>query len=371
MDSIRTDPRRSRARAAAFALGILLAVTAGVFTSPLGARAEWEENDCKEIQPEQLAADPAPQGRLKFTAKLEVMQIPMLVLRKHDSVHLQLEKKLVQSNVMDIKKISEKDNIRVYGYLAKDAGGPVFIVMNIEKLADDATLYRERIAALDRAGDAAALYKLGDAIQAEGEAARKRDVFGPIAKEAYKAGIALKEKVARPEDAAVWIALCDDYLRLLGDRQTALERLVKAIPSSDQPPSADVRRRLTDLSAYLYGGEYILFEEMKRREGFVLDKSGKWVLKDRAEFEEQVNLRLQGRANMRRYLPDFYAQAAAAGNAQTGMTKEEVSRAIGFPEDVDRIRIGSDVFDAWLYEGRGWFFFDNNVLYRLPDAPRN
>lgn len=371
MDSTRTDgraPLASRARAAIFALGLAGAV-AGVVASPLRARAEWDDTDCKrEVSPEALGPDPSLQGvRLKANIKVEVIQGDLLVARRNDHVNFRLDAKLFQNGVLDIKGIGEGNNVSVYGWMSKD--GRQFNVMNIEKLNDDATLFRDRIAALEKAGDAAELFKLGEKIRAEGAAMRKKDVFEAIAKEAERAAIGIKERSAKPDDAQAWISLCDDYMRLLGDRQGALERLVKAMKPGEQVPPPEVKKRLDQLNAIYYGGEYILFEEMKRKEGFI-ERNGKWVLRERGDFEASVQNRLRSRTNVRRLLPDYYRQVASNGSTELGMTKEEVSQALGFPDDVDRIRQGNDTFDAWNYEGRGWYYFDGSILYMQPDTPR-
>ena len=39
-------------------------------------------------------------------------------------------------------------------------------------------------------------------------------------------------------------------------------------------------------------------------------------------------------------------------------------------EEVDRQRIGNDVYDVWTYIGRGSFYFENGVLFKRPDQAR-
>lgn len=378
MASIRTEAGRSwgsalaRARALAAALALAALVAAGLSGAPRGALAEWDEQDCVEADPLKLDKDPAyKSARLKMSAKLYVIQLPSLVMKKNQDVTLYLDKKLVDGAILDTLGIHEGDNIRVFGYLKPQGGRLSFLVMNIMKLPDDATLFRERIARLDKAGDMAGLYALGAEILVEGEANKKADAYAPIAREAYRAAIALKERdaSARAGEPATWIALADDYLSYLGDRQGALERLVRAIPAGDPVPTPEVKKRLDELRATYYGGEYILFEEMKRREGFV-ERGGRWILRDRDDFERAIEAQQRNPVKIVPNLPSYYEQLAKAGTTTLGMSRAFVAIALGFPEDVDRIRAGNDVFDAWTFEGRGAYYFQNDQLFLQPDVPR-
>lgn len=336
------------------------------------ARAQqgvFDESTCREVDAEQLGVDPAiAKSYLKFNAKILAIGGDEIIIRKNDRIPLKLDEKLAAGG--KIGEFKDNDNIRVFGYLTTVQRRQVFLVKDIQKRDDDVKLFRQQIDTLTKAGDMQGLYKLGGEIESEGQASKKMTTFQPIAREAYRAGMALKEKDAKPDDAAVWIALAGDYLRLLGDRQAALDRLRKAVKPGDAPQSADVVKMLQDLRAVLYGGENVLFEEMKRREGFV-EREGKWVLKERAEFDDIVEQQRVNKIRPRKqFLPEYFAEVARSGSVELGMTKQEVAQAIGFPDEVDRARSSNDVYDMWVYEGRGSLYFENNELFKRPDVPR-
>jgi hypothetical protein len=362
---MRSSPSTRRIRTLALAALACLA-------APAAALAQgWDESIPREVDAEILGTDPALMNqRLKFNAKIIAIAGDELIIRKNERVPLWLDEK-ENAVAIVMPTLHEGDNIRVFGYLTTRRGrsGQFFLVKNVLKRPDDITLYKQEITKLEAAGDMQGLFKLGQEIEADGKALRKETVYLPVAKEAYRAGVALKEKTLKPDDPAGWVALAGDYLKNLGDRAGALERLVRAIKPGEIPSDPTVVKMLGELDAVLYGGQYVLFEEMKRREGFV-DRGGKWVLKERAEFDDAVEQQRQSRTKARKLLDEYYAEIARAGNVELGMRKAEVATAIGFPSDVDRQRRSSDVYDAWTYEGRGTFYFENNELFRRPDMPR-
>lgn len=352
-----------------FRTRLILVLVLLVASPALAQVGVFDESTCREVDPGQLGKDASiAKLYLKFNAKILALAGDEIIIRGNDAVPLKLDEKLAAGTLAG--ELRDGDNIRVFGILQTVRGRPgqVFMVKDLKKRAEDLVLYREDISALEKAGDIAGLHKKGKEIEAEGQALRRESVYRPIARDAFRAAIALREKQTRPDDPEGWIALAGDYHRLLGDRQSALDRLTRAIRPAE-PVGATVRRMLDELNAVYYGGEYVLFEAMKEREGFV-DRGGKWVLRERAAFDDALEAQRATRVTARKLDDEYYSVVARSGNIELGMTKPEVAVAIGYPDDVDRQRRGPDLYDAWTYEGRGTFFFENNQLFKRPDMPR-
>jgi len=349
---------------AALALFVVASIAArGTAVAQVGV---FDESTCREVPPAQLSSDPAlAKIYLKFNAKVYAIAGPdEMYVRENERVPMWLDEKLVAGSIMST--IHDGDNVRVFGHLTSRRGrGLGFLVKELEKRPDDLTLYRSETAALERSGDAALLLALGARIEAEGQSQKRAVAYRPVAHEAYRAALRLKEAALKPEDSAGWVALAAEHLRLLGDRKETLARLLRALKPGEVAASAEALRMLTDLNAVFYGGKYVLFEEMKRAEGFI-ERTGRWVRDDRARFEDAVDVRRSSKVKLRKLLDDYYAEVARSGLVELGMNKAEVVRALGFPDDFDRERRGREVYDAWTYEGKGTYYFENNELFRTP-----
>ncbi len=360
--------RLTWARARAPAPARALAVAAGLCALALLAGTAAAQEDWTETPVEQLATNEALVGqRLRIDAKVVLVSGNTLIVRDSD-VSLVLEASVARV----ARELNEGDNIRAYGTLARDnLGRRTFVVRRLERRPDDATLFRDELERLKARNDRAGLFALGE--RAEREFGRGANpVVREIGLDAYRAAIALEAAAAAPGDAAAAIRLADLYVRRLGDRRAALEWLLKAFPPGEFPPP-EVRDRLTskEVNAVPYAGEWVLYEDMKQREGFVL-REGEWVLAERAAFLDAVEQQMRDpRRDRVAAVPDFFIEAAKNGRVELGMLKREVALAIGFPDAVDRVRRTDPggrvrVFDAWLYEGRGQYIFEDDVLFRKP-----
>ncbi|HVY61820.1 MAG TPA: hypothetical protein VHF22_09215 [Planctomycetota bacterium] len=348
----------------------------------------WNDQTCTtEVNdPSQLGVDKSletpPRRGLKVNAKVHYISGRELICYgSEENCPFRLLDSIVQAGVLDALGIKEGGNITAYGYVTTfpPAPGKYLYVLNIAPRREDKELFREQIGKLEAAGDMAGLYALGEKIEAQGKILKQAASYKPIAQEAYRAGIGLKERALKPDDAQGWISVAADDLRLLGDRQAALDRLVKAIPPGGATPPPEVARMLQDVNAVTYGGQWMLFEKMKEAEGFIL-RDGAWVRKEQAQFEDIIaqQRKLPIRPRSQGNLPEFYQRAAAQGGVQNvllGMTKEEVAQAIGFPAEIDRERKGADVYDMWTYDSFGPFYFETLPgrtceLFRKPDAPK-
>jgi hypothetical protein len=93
------------------------------------------------------------------------------------------------------------------------------------------------------------------------------------------------------------------------------------------------------------------------------------VLAEHAEFLDAVEQQIRSPRREPVYR-DALVEAARHGQVLIGMLKREVAMAIGFPDDVDRVRrtvqLQTHVYDAWRYEGRGQYIFEDDVLFKKP-----
>lgn len=272
------------------------------------------------------------------------------------------------------RRIAEGAVIRVYGTLepARSGAGRRFRVARVDAVSNaDLVSAEAEIVRLEAAGDPEPLYALGDRLllRSQRAAAATATRLRTLAERAYRAAIEIERRRLDPNDRAAVVALADRVLELLDDRALALEILRRAlVPGHDPPP--EIAQRLRELHAVPYGpgGSWMLYEEVKRREGFVR-RGDLWLRKEQAAFYDAVQRqrkeRLRPRAGM---LPEFFAAAAERGQPVLGMRKRELATAIGLPDAFDRMRVRGSVYDAWLYEQRGAYYFENDVLFAMPEG---
>lgn len=279
---------------------------------------------------------------------------------------------VVEPVVGPLHELREGASVRVYGRLVR-TGTPPRLVFRVEHLEaaqqGDASLAQEAIARLRAAGDVEGLFALGRSLRERAEGAEPRTAASlrELAQAAFRQAVAIARDRLDPADRRQVLALADRALELTRDRALALE-LLQPLLVPGQAPDPELQRRLQQLNAVPYGrtARWVLFEEMKRQEGFV-ERGGSWVLAERAALldaaERQRRERKRPRAGM---LPEFFAAAMRAGQVLAGMNKKEVAGAIGLPDRFDRVRVGGNVYDAWIYEGRGAYYFENDVLFEKP-----
>lgn len=328
------------------------------------AQDEWSA--AQEAHVQELGTNDALLGRkLRVDAKVILVSRSEIVLRDADVQFL-----LSSEVVSRVQSLNEGDNVRVYGELTRDrTGRRKFDVRRLEPRPDDATLFREELEKLRAAENRAGLFALAERAEAEAARSKSNAALKKLVTDVYRAAIALEVKAAAPDDPAAAVKVADLYISKLGDRQAALEWLTRAFnPGSFPPP--EIEKRLKAINAVPYASEWVLYEEMKRREGFVL-RGDIWMAAERAAFLDAVEeqIRAPRRDRVTAY-PGAFEEAAKKGQVLLGMVKREVAAAIGFPDDVDRVRrtveLRTRVYDAWSFEGRGQYFFEDDVLFRKP-----
>ncbi len=270
-------------------------------------------------------------------------------------------------------RLEEGGQVRLYGRLVVDPkrSSRTFRIERIETVSAGAVdRARTEIEALAAAGKSEALFAKGDQLllQAQRSGATLRARLRALAERAYREALRIERERLDPGDREAVLQLADRTLELLEDRQGALD-LLQTLIEPGTPPSPEIAQRLRDLNAVPYGrdGRWVLYEEMKRREGFVFE-DGLWLRKEQAAFLEAVRKQLRDRKKPRAgMLPEFFAEAARKGQVVPGLTKRELAAAIGLPDRFDRLRMRGNLYDAWLYDDRGAYYFENDVLFELPE----
>ena len=132
----------------------------------------------------------------------------------------------------------------------------------------------------------------------------------------------------------------------------------------EYPESPEIREQLLQLGYRRRGGEWISYSVFKRREGFVWE-GARWVkaldlehatVTDSIESVNQTNLVLRNRTNRQ------FGQLAKTGEVVSGMTRNEVVEATGYPERVRRRRVKEVSIDQWQYAERRIYFFGGQVI---------
>ena len=330
------------------------------------AQEEWTTSTTQEAKVTELGTSDALVGKkIWVDAKVVVVSGSELVIRDADVLLL-----LDQSVISKLQSLREGDNVRAFGLLARDAAGRRSLsVKRLERRADDASLFKEELERLRASGDRAGLFAL--AARADQELSRTKNdpALRQMVAEIYRAAIAAEAKAVKPDDAAAAQHIADLYKEKLGDRAAALEWLKKTFERGAYP-APEINKRLTAINAVPYAGDWVLYEDMKRAEGFV-QRGDSWMLAEHAAFLDAVDdqIRSPRRERLTTH-PDAFVEAAKHGQVLLGMTKREVASAIGFPDDVDRIRrtveLQTRIYDAWIFDGRGLYIFENDVLFKRP-----
>jgi hypothetical protein len=326
----------------------------------------WDENTCRATEVSAVNDGSVELGeRVHLDVTVAALSGRELIAAGCDVLFV------VEPDVLGIGALEEGGVVRLFGVLATDArsGGTTFLVKRIDTVtAGDVAAAGAEIERLVEARDADGLFRLGDSLLVRGQRTSPETALTLrlLAERAYRGALELRRAQLKPGDREALLALSDQTLELLDDRQTALEMLLSLLEPGGTP-APDVAQRLRDLDAVPYGadGEWVLYEEMKRREGFVL-QDGVWLRREHAGFLDAISRQLRDRSRPRSgMLPEFFAEAAKKRQVIPGMRKRELAAAIGLPDAFDRMRTRGNLYDAWLYDDRGAFYFENDVLFEV------
>ncbi len=317
-----------------------------------------------QIPPEDVASYAFENGkRVRFVGKYMGLVGDRLQLLGMGQSFVLISSTLEQ-RLLDFKV--SVDNVTVDGYLDSSRsalGKQVFAVEAIYPAPKDLELYRSRFREL------------------ETEPTTGSDRYLRLAEAVHRA-------VQRSSDAQM-AGLAVEIMRRcyvkemaslqgasLGTKLRMLRRLFRSVPldslrgqllvelERESPGSPEIREQLLELGYRHRDGEWISYSDFKRREGFVWD-GARWVkaldlehaiVADSIESVNQTNLVLRNRTNRQ------FQELAKTGEVATGMTRNEVVEATGYPERVRRLRLKDASIDQWQYAERRIYFFGGQVI---------
>ncbi|MGQ9592837.1 MAG: hypothetical protein ACUVYA_21365, partial [Planctomycetota bacterium] len=258
------------------------------------------------------------------------------------------------------------ENLAISGTPVPGSDPPAVEVEAVELAPSDAEVFRERRKKIDEAtGEERAR-----ALQALVEDAAKNhaqygseDVLDVVREAAFSLIGALRADA--PSDLARALAAFRTLRETLPGSGLGFEFLLKV--DSLYPGSEEVAGCFRELRCRRHSGRWVTYEEFKKLEGFVLYE-GRWVkprerhlLESLKAFDQTnpTNLILRHRTEKE------YKLLSERGHVELGMRPEEVFRALGPPERVERRLYSGGEFDQWVY-GEKYYYFYGGLLVRKP-----
>jgi hypothetical protein len=270
---------------------------------------------------------------------------------------------------------AQKDNLTLLGRFQDRGGGegeeegdlPLFEVERIKPAPPDAELYQKKLQDLlqEPGRSPEGLLELLEEIA--GALRRFGDPGLPaVAKRAAKEAHALAEALLPGEDAGGRLEVIRRVHAALEDQDLTVELLraqVKRFPG--HAPTLDLLRAL---KCTQMGGEWLTYPDFKRRLGFVWRRE-RWVKPARKELLDTVEaLQALNHTNLilRHRTDREYKVLARGGKVEKGMSREELTEALGFPDRVEReLREGMEV-DQWVYGERRVYLLNGQVAAAPP-----
>lgn len=277
---------------------------------------------------------------------------------------------LLSNRTLEKKQLEKKkSNVRLYGRTSTDQGGePVLLLDALDKLPDDEDEYRGRIEEAQR--KAPEKQTPDEFYRIARDAASRAAFYGIDLKtwvtRANAEGIKLEISRRKKGDAKDAIRLGKKAIDMTGDSEESIKLFgeVALDPKADQADRDEAQRLLKINHAYFTRGEYISYARFKSSIGYV-SRGGKWVRRERAEFEDAIEKELRNPNPTR--ISFNYEEYVTKGKVVRGMKKEEVVRTkgYGFPVFVDRKRMvrpktGDTItWDQWVFENGARVYFLN------------
>ncbi|MCZ6690358.1 MAG: hypothetical protein O7H41_12200 [Planctomycetota bacterium] len=266
--------------------------------------------------------------------------------------------------------LHQADNIRVYGTFQGPAGQPggTFFVYRLVRQPPDDQQFQSRRKDLP-AGDVDALLELGDwASDRYKTYPRRSSAMWGKALEMYQEATNILEKQAGADDFEAHLRIARILLNRVEDRPKTLSKLTETCLKL-RPDDSDLHAfLLEDLGANLYRGKWILYEDFKRAEGFILRQDDQiWIPEPIAlleSFAEEVHkgaIHMEGRLGQA-----VYEEPARKGQIQRGMNKYYVIIAISYPDETLRLLSDdAEVLEIWIYPKR-YLLFRKGTLAKAP-----
>jgi hypothetical protein len=277
---------------------------------------------------------------------------------------------LLSNKTLDKKPLEKKkSNVRLFGRTAIDQSGePILMLDGLEKLADDEDEYKGRVEEAQRKPQDKQtpdeFYKIAR------DATARAAFYGIDLKtwitKANSEGIKLEIARRRKGDAKDAIRLGKRAIEITGDTEESIRLFgeVALDPKADAADKEEAQKLLKANHAYFTRGEYVSYAKFKSSIGYVA-RGGKWVRRERAEFEDSIEKELKNPNPVR--VGFNYEEYVTKGKVVRGMKKDEVVRTkgYGFPIFVDRKRMvrpktnDTVTWDQWVFESGARVYFLN------------
>jgi len=247
---------------------------------------------------------------------------------------------------------------------------PVFEVQAVRPAPDSATLFAEETGRLAARPGATGELLFGVALRARRQAEESGDErLTSSVHEACEAAFRVAERRLPPNDVASRVALVERSLKVSGDRRFA----AKLLTDLDRrfPGTRGIRDKFKELRCRRFRGEWQLYEDFKRAQGYE-EYHDHWVsLREKDFLETMVGARRSGQRIIRNRTDAEYRVLADRGEIAMGMKSEEVYHALGFPDRVYREILNDREYDQWVYSRQYCYFRDGllvRVTTRSPDG---
>lgn len=263
---------------------------------------------------------------------------------------------------------SHRDNLVLEGEIVQAQGQGAVEVKTISLAPSDAEIFREELVKARKGPPeevARRLLDLARRVSLRWKEHEEPEV-GELAREIAAEALRAEEAILPADDLEARLDSVREVYGFLQDRGVAMERLIEI--DSRFPDHPAVRSCLLALNCRKYEGDWVTFEEFKRREGFTLE-NGRWVSPREADLLATIRAFRKTdpvQLILRRRTEREYNLLAERGLVELGMQPQEVHTALGFPDRVERRVAGQKQVDQWIY-GKEFYYFYDGLLVKKPE----
>lgn len=265
-----------------------------------------------------------------------------------------------------LELVSDGDNLRISGRLLEGSDPPSVEVESVELAPSDAEIFQDRLKAIESSDPEERAAKLealaGEAIQNYARY-RNKEVFAIAENLVFS--IAKSARRESPDDLARCLRLFRAFRSVASDASLCFNLLLEV--DKTYPRNAQVAECFRELRCRRHSGRWVQYEEFKKLEGFVLYE-GRWMKPYERHMIETIKaFDRSGPTNLilRHRTEREYKLLSERGSVELGMRPEEVLRALGPPDRVERRLYEGGEFDQWIY-GDKYYYFYGGLLVRKP-----
>lgn len=249
-----------------------------------------------------------------------------------------------------------RDNFTITGVVGRVRGERVIRVRELKPALGDFALFNEQyvaLAKLEPGERADRLIHLGRRIlRAHTQWSQPRLV--PLARQVFQDALELKTDMQTIRKVHEW----------LQDAEFARDMVLRLLKES--PGNEDALKFLREIQCRKYDDRWVTHEEYKRLEGLVQYEGGWITPREFHHLKALEQFALQPKTNLillRRRTEKEYVLVAEEGRVETGMRREEVCLALGFPDFVLRRAYKRKEFDQWSYGNKYYYFYDGILVF--------